>query len=578
MTTSNEKIVETKTCRLTGTQFTVTDKDLDFYDAMSPVFGGKKYTIPTPTLCPDERIRLQLTYRNERFLYPWTCEKTGKKLLTIYENPTQPLYSRDYWWSDDWSAFDYWRAFDFSRTFSENMLDLLHVVPVASRNVWLGLENCPYINSATYCKDCHLVFGANYCESCYYSRGILKSKNCINIFQCTECELCYECIDCEKCYSCRFSQNSSSCTDSAFLFDCRGCRDCVNCTGLRNKQYYINNKPHSKEEYEKIVSDPDFYENNLSHLRAAYADLHAKSVRKALLNIDTEDTIANYARHTKDVTHCFDIEHAENCKFCCNVYNQVHNCYDVTCFGNNIEWNIACSSVGFNSANNGFLNYCWENVNNCWYSQLCPHGNTYLFWCAGVRQSEYCIFNTSFGKQEYEEEVGKIIDHMRETDEWGEFFPPELSDYAYNETAAQDFMPLSQSEAEQKGFRWRHSQERAPEEAYIPLPISQYNETAVDTQVAKDNIDACVSGVLVCEKSNRPYKVLPQELAFYIEQRLPIPRLHPDERITANVQKREPRYLGQRTCDQCNTDMYSSYAPDRPETVYCEACYEKEVY
>jgi hypothetical protein len=35
----NEKIVETKTCLLSGKEFVVTDKDLEFYDKVSPVFA-----------------------------------------------------------------------------------------------------------------------------------------------------------------------------------------------------------------------------------------------------------------------------------------------------------------------------------------------------------------------------------------------------------------------------------------------------------------------------------------------------------------------------------------------------------
>ena len=33
-----EKIVETKKCRLSGKEFIITDRDLEFYDKISPVF------------------------------------------------------------------------------------------------------------------------------------------------------------------------------------------------------------------------------------------------------------------------------------------------------------------------------------------------------------------------------------------------------------------------------------------------------------------------------------------------------------------------------------------------------------
>lgn len=36
---SGEKIFESKTCRISGQEFFVTDRDLEFYDKVSPIFG-----------------------------------------------------------------------------------------------------------------------------------------------------------------------------------------------------------------------------------------------------------------------------------------------------------------------------------------------------------------------------------------------------------------------------------------------------------------------------------------------------------------------------------------------------------
>ena len=79
-----EKIVETKKCRLSGQEFFVTDKDLEFYDKVSPIFAGTKYSIPSPTLCPDERLRRRMMYRNEITLYKRTCDLTGKAIISLY--------------------------------------------------------------------------------------------------------------------------------------------------------------------------------------------------------------------------------------------------------------------------------------------------------------------------------------------------------------------------------------------------------------------------------------------------------------------------------------------------------------
>ena len=73
---ANDPIVERKTCKISNQSFPITQKDLEFYDKISPTFNGKKYQIPTPTLCPEERARRRLSFRNERNLYRRTCDLT----------------------------------------------------------------------------------------------------------------------------------------------------------------------------------------------------------------------------------------------------------------------------------------------------------------------------------------------------------------------------------------------------------------------------------------------------------------------------------------------------------------------
>jgi hypothetical protein len=41
---------------------------------------------------------------------------------------------------------------------------------------------------------------------------------------------------------------------------------------------------------------------------------------------------------------------------------------------------------------------------------------------------------------------------------------------------------------------------------------------------------------------------------------------------------RNPRKLFDRNCDKCWKNMKSTYSENRDEIVYCEGCYEKEVY
>jgi hypothetical protein len=71
---TNDPIVEWKTCKASNQPFPITQKDLTFYEKISPTLNGKKYPIPTPTLCPEERERRRLAFRNERKLYRRKCD------------------------------------------------------------------------------------------------------------------------------------------------------------------------------------------------------------------------------------------------------------------------------------------------------------------------------------------------------------------------------------------------------------------------------------------------------------------------------------------------------------------------
>ncbi|HRI36281.1 MAG TPA: hypothetical protein PK765_04380 [bacterium] len=64
-----------------------------------------------------------------------------------------------------------------------------------------------------------------------------------------------------------------------------------------------------------------------------------------------------------------------------------------------------------------------------------------------MNDKSYCILNKQYTEEEYNTLVPKIIAHMRETGEWGEFFSPNLSPFGYNETVAMEYFPLTKEQA-----------------------------------------------------------------------------------------------------------------------------------
>jgi hypothetical protein len=137
----------------------------------------------------------------------------------------------------------------------------------------------------------------------------------------------------------------------------------------------------------------------------------------------------------------------------------------------------------------------------------------------------------------------------KQTGEWGEFFPTKLSPFAYNETVAQEYMPLTKTDCQQRGWSWQQT-----------------------------DLSAKQSSEHLCTSCSKPFKVIPQEARFYTQLVLPVPQTCPDCRHRNRLQRRNPRKLWQRPCTNCQTETISSYAPDRKEIVYCETCYRDKMY
>jgi hypothetical protein len=158
---------------------------------------------------------------------------------------------------------------------------------------------------------------------------------------------------------------------------------------------------------------------------------------------------------------------------------------------------------------------------------------------------------------------------MRKTGEWGEFFPVQLSPFAYNETVAHESFPLSKEHVEERGWKWR--EEEDDRQQYLGPNI----EVPIDISAVSDDI---TKHILECEVTGKPYKVIPQELKFHRDMGIPLSRTCPDQRHKERMAQRNPRKLWDRACMKCQKAISTTYSPDRPEIVYCDECYLSTVY
>jgi hypothetical protein len=214
--------------------------------------------------------------------------------------------------------------------------------------------------------------------------------------------------------------------------------------------------------------------------------------------------------------------------------------------------------------------------------------------------------NKQYSKDEYERLVPRIVRHMSDmpyrdslgrTYAYGEFFPPELSPFAYNHTQAQKFFPLSRDEAVASGFRWSDADTR---QYHATIAANDLPDTIVS--VGDDIIDeviGCTHQGTCGHDCATAFKVVPEELGFYRRMNIPLPRLCFNCRHGLRSARRNPLKLWHRTCTcagttstngvykntaahshgagKCSNGFETPYAPDRPEIVYCEQCYNAEV-
>lgn len=250
-----ETIVYTKHCRTCNAEYCITDKDMEFYRKVSPVFNGERYLIPTPELCPSCRQQRRLSWRNERFLYRRTCDATGRNIISIY-SPDKPhtVYSNEEWYSDRWNPLDFGMEFDFSRTFGEQFKQLQLGVPRIQNFVALN-ENSDYTNGSAYNKDCYLIFVSDHNDACSYCDNIYNCKDVFDSSDLNQCSRSYELIGCTGCHSSRYLLNCHDTRDSQFCYECRGCSSCFLCVGLTNRSYCIENRQYDKAEYLRLVSE-----------------------------------------------------------------------------------------------------------------------------------------------------------------------------------------------------------------------------------------------------------------------------------------------------------------------------------
>ncbi len=547
-----------QTCTATGKSFTISEAEQDM---------RSKLGVPMPTMCPEERHRQRFIFRNERSLYWGKCAATGKRILTMYSPESKvKAYHNDYWWSDKWDTRDYGIDYDFTRPFFDQFREVLYATPHPQLEVELStMENSGYCNAAANLKNCYWTFNADNDRDCLYCSYVNSCTDCVDCVATDYSELCYQCMDCIRCYNSQYLFDCTGCSDCLFGASLIGCKDCFGCTNMRNKQYCFNNKQLTKDEYEEKVS-AILGQYTHAQLLQFFLDFKATQPHKASRQLMCENSTGDHLMQCQNCENCYTCVNTQdsiNCIDLKSIDGRNYNNLDISFFGYNVMGSYNCMTVGYEVTNAFGCVNCY-NVSDMFYSYFCFNATHDCFGCVGLKKGSYCILNKQYTKEEYYALKDKIIAHMKETGEWGQFFPMSISPFAYNETIAQEYYPLMQSKVQAAGLRWK-DQDRTE---YQP-------QTVTILESISDVSDAICDDVLACKVTGKNYKIQKAELVFYKKTGLPVPQKHPDQRHIERIKLRNQRQLYKRKCAVSGTEVMTTYAPDRNEKVLCEVEYLK---
>ena len=348
---------------------------------------------------------------------------------------------------------------------------------------------------------------------------------------------------------------------------------------------FQRNKQYSRLDYQKELEGLNLGNRESREVSIKeFDELCLSAIYRYSNIIKSFNSTGNNLLNVKNCTNCFDIYDAENIKYCYRV-NFNKDSMDMD-YGGKGELIYEYNTGALNDYNVKFSYSAFDAVQNAEYTESCISCRN-LFGCISTKSKENVIFNKQYTKEEYNELISKIIKHMNDmpyTDKkgriykYGEFFPIELSTFSYNETLASDFYPLTKEQALNSGYSWRDPEAKN----YVVTMLAKNIPDNI-----KDIKDEITEEIIECKHKGdcnhrclMAFRLTKDEFQFYKKHNIPIPNKCSNCRYYERLSKILPLKLWRRKCIKqgCNNEFETSYAPNRPEIVYCERCYQQEVY
>jgi len=566
----HDPIHERRTCHLSSEDFAVYAWDVELLSLLSPTIAGKKYSLPLPTVTRQERQKQLMVRRNERALYRRESDLSGTSILSVYK-PSCPykLYTVAERRSDDRDAIDYARDIDWSTSIFEQIQELRLEVPhLALINDNMS-TNSMYCNQTAHLKNCYLTFNSDNLEQCHYSWWAKHSSHSMDGARMMHCEQCYELTDCSWCFSLRVATDCEACSYSTFMHQCKNCKDCFWCVNLVNKQYCFFNEQLTKEAYEEKISSVDLWSREVyEEWKDGFETFKNRFPHRATSQRRTEKSTGHFLQDAEACMCCFETMNAQRCRYVGDIDNGAKDCMDYNTWWDNSQRIYSCVTVGENANNILFSINCRPDVSNLLYCDECVMSKD-CFWCVGLKNKQYCIFNKQYTKEEYIETLWRLLSYMDELGELWTFFPKEHAPFAYNESVAQTYYPLEKQEALAQGY--------TRQDTIFDVNISSSIEplTILPDHIS-DVDDSILEKIIQCPVSQRFFRIVESELSFYRKHQLPIPMHHPDVRFAQRIAHRPARNLYLAQCQKSQKSILTVHSPDSPFPVWSEEVWDKE--
>ena len=548
--------INDKKCIVCGDGFKISPNELGMYE---------KVDIVIPEICFFCRVRQHLNFWMFGKFRKGVSDLSGESLITVLpEKSRYPIYKLHEWHSDAWDAMDYGQDYDSNKSFFTQLQELQEKVPHPHQN---GAKNtdCDWCDDVWNSKNCYLSRSMEQCEDLHYSYRNLWVKNSIDVTVCFSSEKCFDSVNCYNSYKLFYSRNSKDCIDSYFLQDCRNCQNCFMCWNLRGKSYCIENVQYTREEYLKKLElfNLGSYSTVLNFKKRLEEIAKEEVVHRENFNLKTHNSDGDNLTNTKDCHNCYIINDSEDC------YNVMRgmkskSSIDISgCWFSELMGNCSSCVGGYAEK------YCaWSSSRYSEYLDICLECE-YCFGCVGIKKKKYCILNKQYSKESFDELRTRIIEDMKRRGEYGKFLPYSMSAGPFNFSTSFLYFPDTKKEDILKlGGYWEDINEsniQGLQTSGLPDSIDDINE------------DIC-SQALICPETGWRFNIAKNELSFYKQNNIPLPRYHFDVRIKNNLKYTTVLQSYPYNCFYCKKEIHAYYPKDWGyKKVACEECYLREI-